>query len=97
MPVENSPCHGNGEHCCYVPGLTNPEFGEGVCPFLVQNVIPGRRWACGLLVDKGSWQAVHKSKEYQTVVRPVWQGNDPPVADCGDWGPGTNQCCFKDS
>lgn len=94
MPVENSPCHGNGDnHCCYLPGGSNVEFGEGVCPFLVQNVVPGRRFACGLLVELRRWEAVHADERYLATVAPKWR--ERGIADCGDWGPGTNQCCFS--
>lgn len=89
-------CHGNGpEPCCYLPGGVHPIFGMGVCPFLEVDTVPGRRWVCGLRRELGSWDAVHVDDRYMAVVRPVWLANDPPVADCGDFGPCEEQCCYS--
>ena len=54
------PCTGNSsDHCCYIAGE--------VCPYLEENTIPGRRWACGLLVKYGSWAAMNESPEYHVI------------------------------
>lgn len=95
MSIENSPCTGNGEdHCCYVNGEP--------CMYLGENVVPGRRWACTLYVRYGNWDDVHLDAGYIENVQSVWdslgtrEDGTPVIASCGDWGPGTNQCCFKD-
>jgi hypothetical protein len=50
----------------------------------------GRRAACGLYVELGSWDAVHADERYQRDVHPHWVRTGTP--DCGDWvGPG---CCY---
>jgi hypothetical protein len=68
-------CTGNGdEHCCWI---------NGVCEFLEENTVPGRRWACGLRRELGSWQAVHADSRYLTNVHPVLARIGDP--DCGDW------------
>jgi hypothetical protein len=68
-------CSGNGnDHCC--------SLGATVCPFLVESTA-GRRWACGLRVELGSWAAVHNDERYVTVVRPQW--DKVGIVDCGDW------------
>lgn len=74
-------CHGNGDdHCCYVEGAP--------CVHLTST--DDRKWACGLLVELGSWEAVHADLRYLETPRPVWIQRGVP--DCGDWlGPG---CCF---
>lgn len=80
-----SECHGNGEdHCCYVNGQ--------VCPFLVENAM-GRRWACGLRIELGSWDEVHRDPRYLEKVKPVWTRFN--VDDCGDWQ-AEGQCCFAE-
>ncbi len=57
-------CTGNHEeHCCWINGK--------VCSYLEENTVPGRRWACGLLVRLGSWEAVTKSPEWQRDVKPL--------------------------
>jgi hypothetical protein len=75
---------GTVEHCCYLGQA-------GVCPHLEENTVPGRRWACGLLVRLGSWDAVHASHEYQRDVAPAWQGFDPPM-NCGTY-PESGRTC----
>jgi len=79
-------CHGNGdEHCCWLHGV--------VCVHLEENTVPGRRWACGLRRELGSWDAVHTDPRYA----PVQAILDEWGYTCGSWGPGTNQCCFADA
>lgn len=87
-------CHGNGDdHCCYVNGEP--------CGFLRENVVEGRRWACGLYVELGDWDAVLADERYVTNLRPAWRQvevtNGLPEGgfNCHPWGPGTGQCCYK--
>lgn len=72
MPIMEQGCHGNGaDHCCYWPDPVTRE--QLVCPFLEQNTVPGRRWACGKRRILGSWSAVHADPEYINVVGNLWQ------------------------
>lgn len=81
-------CHGNGEdHCCYVAGVP--------CRFLEEGTVPGRRWACGLLRQLGSWEVVHADPGYQAHVQSEW--DKVGITSCGEWGPGSNQCCFSET
>lgn len=85
------PCHGNGaDHCCYVEGEP--------CPHLLVDVVPGRRWACGLLVELGTWERVHADPRYLAVPAPVWRARGVP--DCGDFRGSADgsilQCCFAE-
>ena len=73
-------CTGNLEdHCCWVNGA--------ICPYLEENTVPGRRWACGLLRELGDWASVYADPRYQYVR----DGYDDPKwpslhgLDCGDW------------
>lgn len=77
-------CHGNDDtHCCYVNGE--------VCPFLEENTVEGRRWACGLYRELGDWNLVHTDQRYLETVQVHWIPTGTP--DCGNWfGPG---CCFN--
>lgn len=84
-------CHGLGEeHCCYLDGE--------VCPFLEEGTVPGRRWACGLYRELGSWDAVHNSATYRDTVAPVVLRL--ANANCGDWPQKANlpshasRCCL---
>lgn len=87
-------CHGNQpNHCCHVPGQTHPTLGDGVCPHLVENV-NGRRWACGLMVEHGSWDLVHADPRY-APIQAEW--DTVGIESCGAWGPGTNQCCYAET
>jgi len=88
-------CHGNSEdHCCYLGG------SYGVCKFLEQGTVPGRRWACALRREHGNWQDVHTDERYLAEVRPKLDEitpayNDGVMPDCGDWpSPGVdcNDC-----
>ena len=60
--------------------------------FLGENVVPGRRWACTLLLELGAWDAVHADARYRQYVQPVW--HVVGIESCGAWGPGTGQCCY---
>jgi len=88
-------CHGNGnDHCCYLGSV-------GVCRYLEEGTVDGRRWACGLFRRAGSWDAVYESVAYRDNVRPVLDRLRLP--DCGDWpqnDPATMEqgiglCCWQ--
>lgn len=88
-------CHGNGDsHCCYVNGKT--------CIFLQENTVEGRRWACGLYVELGDWNTVINDNRYIANIRPAWvqielsNNLSENSFNCHPWGPGTNQCCYKE-
>ena len=70
-------CNGNGDdHCCYL--------GEaGTCRHLEENTVPGRRWACGLYRELGSWEAVHADDRYPAVRRHLTAAGI--TVGCGDW------------
>ncbi len=71
-------CTGNNmDHCCWINGA--------VCPYLEENTVEGRRWACGLLRELGSWEAVYASNEYQTTDAAAMFVDVWPGFGCGDW------------
>ena len=71
-------CHGNGpDHCCWT--------SEGLCPFLEENTVPGRRWACGLYRKLGSWEAVYADPRYQSSAVATWFAEILPGLGCGGW------------
>ena len=75
---EGSKCHGNGAtHCCHLAQY-------GTCPYVEENTVPGRRWACGLYRELGSWTAVHNDPRYLESVQPFFTewGNG---LSCGTW------------
>lgn len=68
-------------HCCWINGK--------VCPYLEENTIEGRRWACGLLREHGDWEKVYQTEGYRRDVQPTldrigW-------GQCGEY-PGDNIC-----
>ena len=69
-------CHGNGpDHCCTFQGVT--------CTHLEENTVEGRRWACGLRRELGSWEAVYADARYEDVRTKL---RDIGITvDCGDW------------
>jgi len=79
-------CHGNGpDHCCYIAGQ--------VCEFLEENTVEGRRWACGLYREHGSWEKVYADPRHE-----------PIPFRCGDWpqddlqariARGNSVCCWE--
>jgi hypothetical protein len=75
---------GTVDHCCYLGQA-------GVCPHLEENTVPGRSWACGLLVRLGSWAVVHEAPQYVRDVRPFWDSFRPDL-DCGTWPPEGETC-----
>lgn len=92
------PCTGTADtHCCGL-GTAGVE-PDGRCPFVVDHGgLPSRwytdetgakrRWVCSLRRDLGSWEAVHMSDPYQSVVRPYWdslEGDGTRFPDCGYW------------
>lgn len=77
-------CNGNDEdHCCWIDG--------NVCPHLEENTVEGRRWACGLRRELGSWEAVHVDVRYLTDVQPCWDRVDPEGA-CGEFPAPGKRC-----
>ena len=75
----NEECHGNGaNHCCWFKGVE--------CPFVEENTVPGRRWACGLLRDLGNWNKVIRSNRYKKEVQPLYD-SVPELSgmNCRDW------------
>ena len=76
-------CAGNSyDHCCWISGVA--------CEHLEENTVEGRRWACGLLRQLGSWESVHSSDEY-AEVRVMIRSIGIEV-DCGDWPPSGVTC-----
>jgi hypothetical protein len=79
-------CHGNGpDHCCYLP-----DSGE-LCPFLEEWTVAGRRWACRLRRELGSWRAVHADSRYKRVVH--YPSGYTGGTSCGTWRV-EGVCCF---
>lgn len=77
-------CDGlSGDHCCHLGTA-------GVCTFLEEGTVPGRRWACGLRRELGDWQAVHADARYLADVRPKLDAIG--VTNCGDWPPPGMTC-----
>lgn len=71
-------CEGISEdHCCWADG--NP------CQFLEENTVAGRRWACGLRRELGSWEAVHVDARYRESPIGKWFAERYPDRGCGDW------------
>lgn len=89
-------CHGNGrEHCCYFQGEA--------CVYVEENTVPGRRWACGLLRELGSWDGVLIDERYIRDVAPKFEAAGLHGMTCKGWpkdypevmktnGPGL--CCY---
>ena len=90
-------CHGNNDsHCCWINGVE--------CPYLEENTVEGRRWACGLLRELGSWEKVYRSTRYRRTDAGKWFKKAYPGFGCGDWpqniteaieSPG-GKCCWQD-
>ena len=96
-------CHGNNEgHCCWLGGV--------LCPFLEENTVEGRRWACGLFRELGDWELVHEDHRYIDKVLPLWMARDElriwadQGCGCGDWPQNIpsemrlsiGKCCWDD-
>lgn len=90
MPQPTDPpgpgtCKGNREdHCCHLGTY-------GVCMFLAENAVDGRRWSCSLRTELGSWDAVHSDERYLLNVRPKLDSIGIAV-DCGNWPPPGTIC-----
>ena len=81
MPV----CHGNADdHCCH--------DGGGVCVYLEENTVEGRRWACGLRRELGSWDKVHESDRYKKSKVGKWFALNHPGFGCGDYPLANTKC-----
>jgi hypothetical protein len=91
MPV----CHGNGpDHCCWIGG-------GRACEFLEENTVPGRRWACALFRELGSWDLVHTDPRYLASKAHRIMQESHPGYECGDYPdriPGVIEvgggCCY---
>jgi hypothetical protein len=71
-------CTGNSEgHCCWLNGT--------VCQYLEENTVVGRRWACGLLRELGTWDAVYADSRYVSVREALDQNPSLVGLLCGDW------------
>ena len=70
-----------GDHCCYQDGVR--------CPHLVENTA-GRRYACGLFLKYGSWEAMNVSPEYKDVGD-WWASKGLPFNYCETYNPA--KCC----
>jgi hypothetical protein len=71
----------NDDHCCYVDGKR--------CQYLVENEA-GRRYACGLMLKYGSWEAMNASTEYRSVGV-HWAAKGRPFNYCETFDPAF--CC----
>lgn len=71
-------------HCCYLAGK--------VCGFLVENQ-GGRRYACGLRLELGSWAAVNADPRYKPVGD-HWASYGDPFNFCELYAP-TVECCAE--
>lgn len=92
-------CHGNNpDHCCHL--------GEyGVCEYLEEYTVPGRRWACGLFRELGSWEAVYADARYRGSEAKRFMDRVFPGFGCGDWPQnipgrleegGYGLCCWRE-
>lgn len=83
-------CTGNhDDHCCYI-GVYGIE-GTSLCPFLEENTVEGRRWACGLMRQYGSWDMVLDSFKYNKYVKPFYDEKFPGES-CATWPPPGKHC-----
>jgi hypothetical protein len=72
-----SRCHGNDEHCCVYRGVD--------CPFLEENTVEGRRWACALYRELQDWDLVILDKRYLDEVQPLYESIGKPDWNCRDY------------
>lgn len=78
-------CQGNSEdHCCHLGMM-------GVCKYLEEDTMEGRKWVCSLYKELDSWEAVHSDERYLMDVRPFWESFDPEL-NCGSWPPKGEKC-----
>ena len=87
-------CHGNGDkHCCWFKGV--------LCPYLEEYTVDGRRWACGLLRERGTWDKVLKDPRYKGAVQALFD-TVPELAgmNCRDWPQEydlqSGRCCYEE-
>jgi hypothetical protein len=89
-------CHGNNDfHCCWINGQ--------VCLHLEERTVEGRRWACGLLRELGTWDAVYQDPRYQATTAARSFQEHHPGYGCGDWpqnlpdvmANGSGLCCYQ--
>lgn len=70
-------CTGNNsDHCCYVDGVA--------CKHLIVDVVPGRKYACGLRHELGNWDAVYADPRY-AEIQAVWDAGSLAGYKCGEW------------
>jgi hypothetical protein len=83
-------CHGNGrDHCCWFRGV--------LCPYLEEDTIKGRKWACALLRELKDWDLVLDSEEYKSVVIPMIESiPELEGMNCRDYPYGEKTCCYGD-
>ena len=67
--------YNEGDHCCWIEGVA--------CPFLEEETVQGRHWACGLLRELGSWEKVHTDPRYVATLKPIWEQKG--IKDCGNY------------
>lgn len=75
----------SGTHCCWL--------GNQPCVFLVENV-DGRRYACGLRLELGSWPAVIRDPRYRPVGE-FWKSVGQPFDYCMTFNPVL--CCQREA
>jgi len=49
----------DGDHCCYLKGK--------VCDYLEIGTVPGRKFACGLLRENGTWEKMVLAPRYKPI------------------------------
>jgi len=90
-------CNGNNDyHCCWIAGQ--------VCPHLEEGTVAGRRWACGLYREHGSWEKVYASAEYRATAAAASFKVHHPGYGCGDWPQNipeaiesvSGKCCWQE-
>lgn len=74
----------DGDHCCYQAGQR--------CPHLRENE-GGRRYACGLMLELGSWEAMNADPRYEPIGR-HWESIGQPFNYCETFNP--MFCCRRD-
>lgn len=74
----------DGTHCCFLAGTR--------CEFLVEHQ-GGRRFACGLRLELGSWAAVNTDPRYRPVGE-HWVRGGHPFNYCEEFDP--MACCRRD-
>ena len=88
MPPDAECIGGAGQsHWCWINGEE--------CWYLVVDQHPTRKYACGLMMELGSWDAVYADPRYVRDVRAAFDEWADPERwpDCGDWWPKRNLCC----